>query len=115
FIDDALWQRIIRKCSSLVTSPILFVEKKNGSLRPYINLTYINDFIEPFITALAPFPLIQHCMICFKYFFIIDLKNSFYNLFINRQDQWLTSFHCPFRTYCFTRPPFGLNVAPSIF
>ena len=32
FIDDALWWRIIRKCSSPVTSPILFIEKKNSSL-----------------------------------------------------------------------------------
>ena len=108
-------KHIIRKCSSPVTSPILFVEKKNGSLRPCVNLTYVNDFIEPFITAPPPFPLIQQRLICFKYFFVIDLKDAFYNLFIDRRDQWLTSFRCPFGTYCFTRPPFGLNVAPGIF
>ena len=50
-----------------------------------------------------------------KYFTIIDMKHRFWQVALDKASSLLTTFKTPYRRFCFTRMPFGLNVAGDAF
>lgn len=107
--------REINESDDLFISNIFVVPKKNGKLRPVINLRSLNEFVS--YEKFKQENLNQILSILQKgdYFCSVDLKDAYFSVPIAKEFQRYLSFQWNGRIYCFTVLPFGLSSAPRIF
>jgi hypothetical protein len=114
-IDELLSKGYIRSSSSPWGSPILFVDKKDGSIRMCIDYRPLNDVI---IKNKYPLPRIGDLfdqMKGAKIFSKIDLRSGYHQLKIRLEDIPKIAFTSRYGLYEFTVMPFGLTNAPAYF
>lgn len=114
-IDDLLETKVIRESDSPYCSPIVLVNKKNGSKRLCVDYRAINKII---IRDNYPIPLIDDQLNLLKnknYFTSLDLKNSFHQVRVADDSIKYTSFICPLGQFEYLKMPFGLSNSPSVF
>ncbi|GJU84201.1 putative reverse transcriptase domain-containing protein [Tanacetum coccineum] len=105
----------IRPSSSPWGAMVLFVKKKDGSFRMYIDyrelnkLTVKNRYPLPRIGDL--FDQLQGS----QFFSKIDLRSGYHHLRVHEDDIQKTAFRTPCGHFEFTIMPFGLTNAPKIF
>jgi len=94
-------------------APILFVQKKDGTLRLCIDyrqlnkLTIKNKYPLPRIDDL--FDQVQGA----KVFSNVDLRSGYYHIRIKDEDIYKTTLHTRYGHYEFVVLPFGLTNAPA--
>jgi hypothetical protein len=115
FINEHLATGTIHPSQSPIGAPVLFVTKKDGSLRMVMDyqklnaITWKDQYLIPRINNLlkrlgkAPA------------FTKIDLQNAYHLLRIKEGDKWKTAFHMCYSSFKFLVMPFGLTNAPSSF
>jgi len=118
-LKEQLWELqekgYIRPSSSPWGSPVLFVRKKDGSLRMCIDYRSLNEVT---IKNKYPLPRIDDLFDQLqgaKYFSKIDLRSGYYQLKIKPSDVPKTAFVTRYGQYEFTVMPFGLTNAPAYF
>ena len=87
FIDENLRKGYIRKSSSPMVSPLFFVNKKDGSLRPCQDYRYLN---EGTVKNVYPLPLVQTLIDKLHgstIFTKLDLRSGYNNVRIKDGDQ----------------------------
>ena len=92
-----------------------FVAKKDGSLRPCIDYSLLNDIT---IKNCYPLPLMSSVFDQLhqaKIFTKLDLRNAYHLVRIREGDEWKTGFNTPRGHYEYLVMPFGLNTAPAVF
>ncbi|GKB01013.1 putative reverse transcriptase domain-containing protein, partial [Tanacetum coccineum] len=105
----------IRPSHSPWGAPVLFVKKKDGSFRIYIDyrelnkLTVKNRYPIPRIDDL--FDQLQGS----RYFSKIYLRSGYHQLRVHEDDIPKTAFQIRYRHFEFTVIPFGLTNAPAVF
>ena len=111
WIDENLSKSFIRASSSSAVSPILFVKKKDGSLRLCVAYWALNDIT---VKDRTPLPRIEKTLnqICScKYFIRLDLRACFNQIHIKEGDEWKTTFRTCYDLFEFLVMPFGFTNA----
>lgn len=114
-LQELIDHDFIRPSLSPWGSPVLFVKKKDGTLRMCINyrglnqVTIKNKYPLPRIDEL--FDQQQGSMVFFK----LDLRRGYYQLRVKEEDIPKTALNSRYGHYEFIVMPFGLTNAPSTF
>ena len=113
-------QKLLRKgymCPSVSPwgAPVLFVKKKDGTLRLCINFKQLNKAIVknkyPLDTIDDLFDKLSGEIIFSK----IDLRSGYHQVRIKEEDINKTTFRTRYQHYEFLVVPFGLTNAPVVF
>jgi hypothetical protein len=114
-LTDLLEKGLVEPSTSPYGAPILFVGKKDGSLRMVHDYRYLNKIT---IKNRYPLPRIDDLFDSIsgmKYFTSLDLTPGYYQIRITEEDVPKTAFRTPFGLYQFKVLTFGLTNAPATF
>ncbi|KAH0610375.1 uncharacterized protein H6S33_011902 [Morchella sextelata] len=115
YLDKELSSGKISRSNSPAAAPILFIPKKDGTLRICVDYRGLNK-----VTVKDKYPLpimseLRDRLFKAKIFTKIDLKNGFNLIRIAEGDEWKTAFRTRYGLYQYNVMPFGLCNAPSVF
>ena len=115
YIDSSLKTGLIRPSSSPAAAGFFFIDKKDGTLRPCIDYSPLNEITVknryPLPLMSSAFELLQDA----KLFTKLDLRNAYHLIRIREGDEWKTGFNTPSGHYEYLVMPFGLCNAPAVF
>ncbi|GJY49214.1 putative reverse transcriptase domain-containing protein [Tanacetum coccineum] len=114
-LQELLDKGFIRPSSSPWGSPILFVKKKDGSMRMCIDYRELNKVI---VKNVYPLPRIDGLFDQIqgaKRFSKIDLRSGYHQLKVREEDIPKTDFRTCYEHFEFVVMPFDLTNAPAIF
>ena len=115
YLDDNLAKGFIRSSTSPASAPLLFVKKKDSSLRPCVDYRGLNAITTK---NRYPLPLIGELLDRLRgarHFTKLDLRNAYNLIRIRKGDEWKTAFRCRYGHYEYMVMPFGLANAPACF
>lgn len=115
YIDENLAKNFIRHSKSPAGAPILFVKKKDGSLRMCVDYRGLNKIT---IKNRYPLPLISGLLEQLgqaKIYTKVDLRGAYNLVRIKEGDEWKTAFRTRYGHFEYNVMPFGLTNAPGIF
>ena len=114
-LQELLDKGFVRPNVSPWGAPVLFVKKKDGTLRMCIDYRQINKVI---VKNKYPFPRIEVLFYQLKgagVFSKIDLRSGYYQLRVKEVDVPKTAFRTRYGHYEFLVMPFRLTNAPAAF
>ena len=114
-LADLLAKGFIKPSTSPFGAPVLFVHKKEGTLRLCVDYRALNKIT---IKNRYPLPRIEELMDHLagaKYFSKIDLYSGYHQIRIKKEDTHKTAFHTRYGHYEFLVLPFGLTNASATF
>ena len=115
FIDENLSIGFIRPTRSPCGAPVLFIKKKDGSLRLCVDFRGLNKITKK---DRYPIPLIADLLDAPKKARIytkIDLRHAYHLVRIAEGDEWKTAFRTRYGSFEWLVMPFGLTNAPAAF
>ena len=115
YLNAALKNSWIRRSTSEAGAPILFVLKKDGTLRLYIDYRRLNA-----ITKKNRYPLLLISKTLDRlgrstFFSKLDLKDTYYRIPIKGGDEWKTAFRTRYGYFEYIVMLFRLTNAPATF
>ena len=113
YLDENMKKGFIQKSESPAGYPILFVPKKDGSLRLCVDYRKLND-----ITIKNRYPLpniseLQDRLSEAKIFTALDLRGAYNLIRMKAGEEWKTAFRTRYGHYEYKVMPFGLTNAPA--
>jgi hypothetical protein len=114
-LEDHLQKSWVRPSSSEFGAAVLFVRKKDGTLRMCIDYRGLNRIT---IKDRYPLPYLEELMDQLsgaRVFSKIDLQSGYHQIQLEEEDKHKTAFCTRYGHYEFNVVPFGLSNAPSVF
>ena len=114
-IKELLHKQFIEPANSPFGAPVIFVKKKDGSLRMCIDYRALNKLTKK---NRYPLPRIDDLLDNLQgatVFSSLDLMSGYFQIHITEEDREKTAFRTPIGHYQFKLLPFGLTIAPSTF
>jgi hypothetical protein len=115
FLDENLANRFIRPSQSPAGAPVLFIKKKDGSLRLAIDYCGINKITKKDRYLLPLIPDLLDCLRAARVFTKIDLCSAYNLVHIAEGDKWKTAFRTCYGSYEFLVMHYRLTNAPASF
>lgn len=115
YLELAMEKGWIRRSESEAGAPILFVPKKDGTLRLCVDYRGLNSIT---VKNRCPLPLIGETLDRLsgaQIFTKLDLKDAYHRIPIKRGDEWKTAFRTRYGHFEYMVMPFGLTNAPATF
>ena len=115
WIDENLSKGFIRASSSPAGAPILFVKKKDDSLRLCVDYRGLN---EGTIKNRYPLSLIRETLMQLskaRYYTTLDVRGAYNLLRVAEGEEWKTAFRTRYGLFESLVMPFGLTNAPADF
>ena len=115
YLNENLEKGFIQPSKSPAGAPILFVKKKDGSLRLCVDYRGLNKIT---VRNRYPLPLIPELLDrlrCAQVFSKIDLRGAYNLVRIKPGDEWKTAFRTRYGHFEYKVMPFGLTNAPAVF
>ncbi|SAM05196.1 hypothetical protein [Absidia glauca] len=115
YITANLRNGFIRQSTSPAGAPIMFVKKKDGSLRLCVDYRGLNKIT---IKNRYPLPLINEMidrLSSSSIFTKLDIRNAYHRVRIAKGDEWKTAFRTRYGHFEYLVMPFGLTNAPASF
>ena len=115
YLDENTKKGFIRESQSPAGYPILFVKKKDGSLRLCVDYRELNNIT---VKNSYPLPLIGELQDRFQgaqLFTKFDIPGAYNQIRIKAGDEWKTAFRTRYGHYEYLVMPFGLTNAPATF
>ena len=114
-IEKLIRQGVIWKSKSPWASPLMFVEKPDGTLRPVIDFRALNEVT---CRDAFPIPCIQDCLDAVSgatLFSTLDLTSGYHQVPVREEDIPKTAFICKYGLFESPVVPFGVTGAPALF
>jgi hypothetical protein len=114
-LEQMLLRGHIKTSTSPYAAAILFVKKKDGTLRMCVDYRSLNDVT---IQNRCPIPNVGEMRAQLqdaRYFTKLDLREGYYNLRVHKDHTYKTAFRCRFGSFEFNVVPMGLTNSPAVF
>ena len=115
YIKANLASSFIKSSKSHAVAPILFVRKKNGSLRLCVDYQGLNNLIIKNCYLLSLISESLNRLGCAKHFTQLDLTNTYHQMRIRKGDKWKTAFQTRYGHFEYQVIFFGLSNALASF
>ena len=115
YIADNVEKGFIRPSNSITGSPVLFVKKKDGSLRLCVDYRKLNAVTKKNAYPIPPMAQLLTVFQGANIFSKLDLRGAYNLLRIKEGDEYLTAFRTKWGSYEYLVMPFGLTNAPASF
>ncbi len=96
-------------------SPYFIVPKKDGGLRPILDLRVLNRALHKLPFRMLTQKRIFQCVRPFDWFAAIDLKDAYFHVSIFPRHRPFLRFAFEGRAYQYKALPFGLSLSPHVF
>ncbi|CEL62351.1 Retrotransposable element Tf2 155 kDa protein type 1 OS=Schizosaccharomyces pombe (strain 972 / ATCC 24843) GN=Tf2-1 PE=4 SV=1 [Rhizoctonia solani AG-1 IB] len=115
WLEDELRAGKIRPSKSPISSPVMFVPKKDGTRRLVVDYQKLNSRSKKIVYPL-PRPDDLMSKLCgAKLFTKLDLRWGYNNVRVKEGDEWKTAFRTKYGLFETLVMPFGLSGAPGAF
>lgn len=114
-IQSQLEAGVIKESCSPWASPVVFVRKKDGSVRPCVDYRKLNEITRK---DAYPLPRMDDCLDSMSganLFSTLDLQSGYWQIEVKESDRPKTAFITRSGLYEYQTLPFGLCSAPSTF
>lgn len=115
YLQDNLDKGFIEPSTAAWAAPVMFVRKKDGSLRFCIDFRALNDITKK---NKYPIPLMEETLARIsraKIFTKLDIRQAFHRIRMDADSEELTSFRTRYGQYKCKVLPFGLTNGPATF
>ncbi len=108
-------RQIIEKSTSAWLSPIVLVNKPDGSKRMCLDYRHVNKHLA---TDIYPLPRLEELVdqaAGHNFYATLDMREAYFQIILYENSRDLTAFSDGVTFYRFRRLPFGLSCSPAIF
>ena len=113
YIDENLAKGFIRPSTSSTASPVLFVPKKDGSLRLCVDFRQLNNITIKDRYALPLINELHDRLQGATIFTSLDMRGAYNLIRMKEGEEWKTAFRTRYGLYEYCVMPFGLTNAPA--
>ena len=114
-LQDLLAKGWIRPSKSPYGAPILFVRKKDGTMRMCVDYRKLNDLTRKDRTPLPRIDELLDSLYGAQYFSTLDLYKGYHQVRVKERDIHKTAFRTHYGLFEYCVLPFGLCNAPAGF
>ena len=114
-LDEHLTNGFIHQLSSPHATPVLFVQKKDGSLHLCVDFRGLNKIMKKDRYPLPRTSDLLEAPSRTKIYTKLDLQHVYHLVCIADGDEWKTSFHTRYGFFEWLVMPFSLTNAPATF
>ncbi|KAF8752475.1 hypothetical protein RHS01_07692 [Rhizoctonia solani] len=115
WLRDKLKARKICPSKSSISSPVMFVPKKDGSCRLVVDYCHLNNWTKKNVYLLPCLDNLMAQLCGAKVFTKLDLQWGYNNVQVKEGDKWKTAFHTKYSLYKSLVMTFGLTNTPATF